>query len=114
MNLLIIEDDDSIRMTLEWLMRELGANTSSAASIDQAKEKMDGKNFDVIFLDILLNGEYGFELIDYARKKFKQVRIIVLTALSNGENLVSPYKPDYFLAKPFDISILENIFNNCN
>lgn len=112
MKLLIVEDDAAIRDTLKMLCNHLGADSYVASSIGEAKDVMDKIIPNMIFLDILLNGENGTELIEYARNKYKvKPFIAIVSALSNGQEIADTNKADYFILKPFDIEIIEKLIN---
>jgi DNA-binding response OmpR family regulator len=113
LEILIVEDDPSICDTLESYLCEVHKlrNCDCAETLQAAIEKVEKKHYDVILLDILLNGDLGTPLIAIAREWYpdKPPFIIVMSAMHGACNLAERNKADYFLPKPFDLETLDEI-----
>ncbi|EOR94514.1 two-component system response regulator [Arcticibacter svalbardensis MN12-7] len=68
-----------------------------------------GHNFDLIILDIMLSGMNGIQVCKELRKTKKHIAILMLTALSSTENIVTGLNSgaDDYLGKPFKFAELE-------
>jgi len=99
-NLLIIEDEDTIRMALSKMLTNHGYHVSQAASIPQAEENHDLHDFDLILADLRLPGPPGTEVIQRAPK----VPVIIMTSYASVQSAVDAMREgavDY-IPKPLD------------
>jgi DNA-binding NtrC family response regulator len=60
---LIIDDDASVRRTLERIIKKIGRDYISTDSAEDASRIMQEQAFDLILCDIRLPGESGLTLI---------------------------------------------------
>lgn len=67
---------------------EPGLAALAATTIEQTREALHDKHFDVILLDIDLDGRDGIELADEARSDHPDVRIVVVTAGRDESRIV--------------------------
>src|SRR5690606_13539944 len=58
-NILIIDDEESIRFTFSSFLVEAGYAVETAASYDEAMARLAASDVDLIFSDILLGGDSG-------------------------------------------------------
>lgn len=75
-------------------------------SVDYVKF-LQGNEVDLIFLDIELVGNNGFEIAEYTKKYFPDKMIIFLTGYENFAIKGYEYEPIDFLSKPINIVRLE-------
>ncbi|MBO6718782.1 MAG: response regulator transcription factor [Rhizobiaceae bacterium] len=102
-HILVVDDDTRIRTLLKQFLAEQGYRVSIAASAAEARRRLEGLDFDLIVLDVMMPGENGVDLTRALREQ-KDVPILMLTALSETENRVSGLSAgaDDYLPKPFD------------
>jgi two-component system phosphate regulon response regulator OmpR len=102
-HILVVDDDTRIRTLLNQFLAEQGYRVSTAANAAEARRRLEGLDFDLIVLDIMMPGENGVDLTRSLREQ-KDVPILMLTALSETENRVSGLSvgADDYLPKPFD------------
>ena len=87
-HILVVDDDDRIRGLLKDYLSENNYIVSTAENSQEAKEKLNYINFDIIILDVMMPGQNGYDFTKEIKKKIK-VPVILLTA--KGEvNLLSP------------------------
>ena len=114
-HVLIIDDDDRIRELLSRYLIKQGYRASTAASADDARQKMTGLKFDLLIIDIMMPGEDGLSLTKSLRE-YHDVPIILLTALGEAEHRIAGLRigADDYLPKPFDpeelLLRIDNIF----
>lgn len=104
-HLLVVDDDTRIRTLLNRFLRENGFRVTVAGNADEARRKLNGLDFDLIVLDIMMPGEDGVALTQHLRaQKQNGVPILMLTALSEIDSRVAGLEAgaDDYLAKPFD------------
>ncbi len=64
---LIVDDDESVLLALEWLLENEGYETTTAWSGAQAVQLLGTCSFDVVLIDAELRDVTAAELADWAR-----------------------------------------------
>ncbi|MEZ2126971.1 MULTISPECIES: response regulator [unclassified Sinorhizobium] len=102
-HLLVVDDDTRIRALLNRYLTENGFRVTVAADGAEARRKLQGLDFDLIIMDVMMPGESGLALTKGLRA-IKNVPIIMLTALTEANSRVAGLEAgaDDYLAKPFD------------
>ncbi|WP_163268767.1 response regulator [Chelativorans alearense] len=102
-HLLVVDDDKRIRTLLHRFLGENGFRVTIAGDAKEARRKLEGLDFDLIILDVMMPGEDGVALTQSLRTQ-KTMPILMLTALSETENRVTGLEAgaDDYLPKPFD------------
>ena len=102
--ILIVDDEPSIIVPLEFLMQQNGFEVLVAQSGEEAIEMIAKYIPDLVLLDIMLPGIDGFEVCEIVRlnPEWKQVKVMFLTArgreLDMAKGLV--LGADDYMAKP--------------
>ena len=105
-NILIADDEHSIRFVLREALEAEGHTVEEVGDGDRALELLSTGRFDVAFLDIRMPGLSGLELLDRLRASGSETAAVVITAESTMENAVQAMKRgalDY-LVKPFSLA----------
>ncbi|MFC6489712.1 response regulator [Nitratireductor sp. GCM10026969] len=102
-HLLVVDDDTRIRTLLHRFLSENGFRVTVAGNAAEARRKLNGLDFDLIVLDVMMPGEDGVALTQHLRGA-NSVPILMLTALSETDSRVAGLEAgaDDYLAKPFD------------
>ena len=102
-HLLVVDDDTRIRTLLDKYLTGKGMRVTTAASAAEARRKLEGLDFDLLVLDVMMPGETGVELTR-ALRQTKDVPILMLTALSETGSRIDGLEAgaDDYLPKPFD------------
>jgi two-component system phosphate regulon response regulator OmpR len=102
-HLLIVDDDDRIRELLKRYLAQAGARVSAAADAAGARKLLDGMDFDLLILDVMMPVEDGFSLAESVRKTSK-VPIVLLTARGLAEDRIRGLSigADDYVPKPFE------------
>ncbi|HVX13036.1 MAG TPA: sigma-54 dependent transcriptional regulator [Pirellulales bacterium] len=105
MNLLIVDDEESIGWALRRLASDEGHAAAVASSAEEALELADRQSFDLILLDIRLPGADGLSAMRQLKKLQPQAPIVVMTAFGNLATAVEAIRNGAFdyVTKPFDI-----------
>lgn len=103
-NILLIEDEEALRMTLGDRLRSEGYVVEFAADGEQGYEKATHLPFDLIILDIMLPRCNGLEVCRGIRQAGLATPILVLTARGQTVDKVVGLKlgADDYVTKPFD------------
>ncbi len=102
---LIVDDDPSIVVALEFLMEQNGFEVLVARSGEEAIESISKFQPHLILLDIMLPGIDGFEVCEIVRLKpdWREIKVVFLTAKGSEEDIARGMvlKADAYIVKPF-------------
>jgi len=104
-NVLVVDDLQSIRLTLGGILEDKGHNVVTVENGYQAIEEANKTHFDVIFMDIKMPGINGVQTFREVKKIDPKAAVIMMTAYS-VEDLVKEALEEGAYAvvyKPFDI-----------
>jgi two-component system, OmpR family, phosphate regulon response regulator OmpR len=102
-HLLVVDDDRRIRNLLSRFLVAEGYRVTTADTAADARAKLEGLNFDLLILDVMMPGESGFELARHLRSA-SSVPIIMLTARDEAKSRIEGLTigADDYLGKPFE------------
>ena len=103
-NILIVEDEDSIRKFVKINLDRAGYNVLEAATGEEGLEIARGESLDIVILDVMLPGIDGFEVCKALRSEFPHLGIVMLTAKSQDIDKIMglEYGTDDYMTKPFN------------
>ncbi len=106
MNILLVEDEPTLRTGTEQFLCQRGFTVLAVASGEEALEKFT--EADAIILDIMLPGMSGIEVLHQIRQN-SDVLVLMLTALHDEPTQVASFDElaDDYMSKPFSLVILE-------
>jgi len=106
--ILLIEDEESLAIGLEYNLTEEGYITIRAADGKQALAEFARQSFDLVILDIMLPFIDGFEIARRMRQIAPQLPILMLTARKTPKDRIEGLQTgaDDYLTKPFHIEEL--------
>jgi DNA-binding response OmpR family regulator len=103
--ILIVDDEPSIIVPLQFLMEQNGYGVFVAFSGEEAMETIAAHQPDLILLDIMLPVIDGFEVCQRVREnpEFNDIRIVLLTAVGSEANIAKGLAlgADAYITKPF-------------
>ncbi|VDC23340.1 response regulator [Pseudogemmobacter humi] len=102
-HLLVVDDDERIRVLLQKFLVRNGYMVTVAKDASQARRLLAGLEFDMIVLDVMMPDEDGIALTRDLRKSM-QTPILLLTARGETQNRIEGLEAgaDDYLAKPFE------------
>ncbi len=108
LRVLLVDDDNNIRVTLNVSLSDMGHHVVAVASLKEAIEALKAGIFDLVLTDFRLGGPTGIDVIREARRIQPEVIMVVMTAYSSIENAIQVTKEGAFdyLPKPFTNSQL--------
>ena len=103
-NILLVEDEEALRMTLSDRLRSEGYVVDFAVDGQEAFDKATRLPFDLIILDVMLPVRNGFDVCRDIRREGLATPILVLTARDQTAEKVVGLKlgADDYVTKPFD------------
>ena len=102
-HLLIIDDDQKIRLLLKKFLENNGFRVSDAENTDEAKKIMESLIFDLLVVDIMMPGQNGLDFLKEIRQT-SEIPILMLTAMSYPEDRLDGLEigADDYMTKPFE------------
>jgi len=110
-DLLIVDDEASLRDFLTIVFEEEGWSVESAASIGEARAAVQKKEPDVVLCDLMLPDGSGIDYLRDVKTQNPSIAFIMITAYTSTKSAVEALKAgavDY-IAKPFDVEELKII-----
>ena len=107
-SVLLAEDDESIRRTLQSLLEMKGYTVSIAQDTDEVLGLLRAQDFDLVISDYLMPGGGGREMLRFLNEADKHPAIIMITGLAD-EQLFSELVDQGVarcLSKPFRLAAL--------
>lgn len=84
--ILIVDDDEGLRFTLSHLFLAEGFNVDSAATSNEALELLHNNDYDLAFVDIILQGSSGIDLLRTIRECARNTQVIMITGWPDVES----------------------------
>jgi DNA-binding NtrC family response regulator len=109
LNILIVDDERSIREACREVAQSLGFNAYVADSAEHAHRLLDTQNFDAVLLDLRLPGSGGLEAMRRIKERRPEAVVVVVTGYGTVQSAVQAMKNgayDY-VTKPFSVDELK-------
>ncbi|MCW4044436.1 MAG: response regulator [Candidatus Bathyarchaeota archaeon] len=111
--ILVVDDDENIRITIEAILKNEGYDVDVAASGNEAIKKAETSAYSVALIDIRLPDMEGTELLTNMKDTVPKTRKIILTGYPSMQNAIDAVnnRADAYLMKPVDMEKLLEIVN---
>lgn len=112
-NILIVDDEKNMRVTLADILRDESYEVETAASGEEAMELCKSQEFDIVIMDVRMPGVDGIEAFRLIRRHREGVKVIMMSAYSI-EELKEEALDDgaiAFLSKPLDVEKVIKLVN---
>jgi two-component system response regulator HydG len=113
LNLLIVDDNVSVREACREVAQSLGFNTQVAESAEQAFRVLESAATDAVLIDLKLPGAGGMDILRAVKKHRADAIVIVVTGHGTVESAVQAMKNgayDY-VTKPFSMEELRHLLD---
>jgi len=109
MDVLVVDDDSGVRVTLRGMLARRGFNVIEAADGAAAIARLNTGPVDVVITDLVMPQANGFEVLRRARECQPRTPVIMLTAEGSIRDCVAAIQAGAFnfLTKPFQASDVE-------
>lgn len=106
--ILIVDDESVVREMVARKLTEEGLICADAASGDEAMQKLQNGDFDLVLLDIRMPHKSGLETLAEIRSGYPDIAVIIVTVLADIEIAIECMKGGAydFIIKPIDFDIL--------
>lgn len=99
---LIIDDNENARKVLRYNLEKMGLNVEDYSSYDEAAPKIAGRKFDIAFIDLMMPGKDGFEVLKLLKEAALAKKYIAQTAMVRPQlqGRIKESIFDTYLSKP--------------
>ncbi len=106
--ILVIDDEEAIRLFLAATLEDRGYAVETAATGQEALDRIARAAPDLVLLDLMLPDMSGIQVLDEVKKALPHVNVLMLTAYSGTETAVRAMKLDAFdyVTKPLELDRL--------
>ncbi len=104
LQVLVVDDEDDIRLGLKRLMQSLGARVAEAATGADALRRLERQPADLVLSDLMMPGMTGAELLVEVKRRWPGTAVAILTGYGTVQTAVQCLQDGaaHFLTKPFD------------
>ncbi|MBL1142939.1 MAG: response regulator [Proteobacteria bacterium] len=113
MNLLLVDDDTTLRKVLSKALTKRGYHVSAAANVIEAESMATENSFEFAIVDLNMPGDSGLTLIPKLCLINPNIRIVVVTGYASINTAVEAIKLGAinYLTKPADTDEIIEMFN---
>jgi two-component system nitrogen regulation response regulator NtrX len=113
-NILIVDDEESIRFSLKGGLEDEGYNTLLAESGEQALKIVENNDVDLILLDIWMPGKDGLQVLEELKNNGSSIPVIIMTGHGSIDTAVRATRLGAldFIEKPLDLNKIIITLNN--
>jgi DNA-binding NtrC family response regulator len=118
-NILIVDDEESVRYSFERFLNEPGYQVTTAKNGTEALSKYADQSFDLVVLDVRLPDMSGLDVLTKIKSIDPRAVVLMITAYGTTDLAIETTKQgayDYIL-KPFDIPAMKKVIEealNCS
>ncbi|MFH1539682.1 MAG: sigma-54 dependent transcriptional regulator [bacterium] len=109
---LVVDDDESARKSLERILRKEGCDVTLAASGEVAVEKLKHDEFHLVLADLVMESSLGgMEVLDAVRERSRDTEVIIMTGYASVETAIAAMKRGafHYLQKPFRVEEVRHL-----
>ncbi|HBO83403.1 MAG: two-component system response regulator [Deltaproteobacteria bacterium GWC2_42_11] len=106
---LVVDDEEGIRLFYKEELKEEGMDVHAAASGEEALEKLEADKYDLVILDIKLPGIDGIEVLRQIKEKWKTLPVILCTAYHHYKQDFGTWASDAYIVKSSDMKELKDV-----
>lgn len=110
--ILVVDDELSMREFLKILLEKEGYRVSAAANAEEAISLLQTEQFELVISDVRMPGIGGLSLLERIKETNNNLPVIMITAYASPENAVRAMKEGAFdyITKPFKVDeIIDNV-----
>lgn len=108
-NILIVDDETEVCVLLKGYLQRKNQEVNYSTSLTEGFEKFALIKPNLLILDHNMPDGYGIENILKFKKLNTTLKVIIISAMSHLKEEALKKGADYFLEKPINLSILNNI-----
>ena len=113
---LVIEDEEALRLAVSKMLRKLGFSVAEASDGPAGLDLFRGneRKYDAVLLDLTLPGKSGREVFEELRRMRPDVKVIITTAYGHDSvrKAIGEQEPWLFIRKPYRLSDLADLIRS--
>ena len=98
---LVVEDEGEIALLLNIILNEKNLELDYVNNLLSADEYLQKEEPSVIILDNKLPDGFGVDFISYIKKKYADIKIIMISGFASARDVALANGADVFFEKPF-------------
>lgn len=110
---LIIEDHDALRAMMFTVLRNQPLAVDTAASTDEALEKIATCDYALIVIDMAMAGNQAGAFLASFREAKPEATTFIIAVRDNNETFIDPLVVSAILNKPLEIDTLADVVREC-
>ncbi|MGO9642251.1 MAG: sigma-54-dependent transcriptional regulator [Candidatus Acidiferrales bacterium] len=112
--LLIVDDEEGIRRSLSAVLADEGYDVEAVATGEECLERLAERPFDLVFLDIWLEGMDGLDTLERIRQAGSAAMVVMISGHGNIETAVRATKLGAFdfIEKPLSLEKISVVVKN--
>lgn len=105
LRILVLDDEPIVCKRLKPAFQKSGYYVETFTDSAAALDRMTQTTFDVIITDLKMEGADGFQVLERARERLPQARIVVITGFATLDTAKESFRKGAFdfVAKPFKL-----------
>jgi len=107
-SILVVDDEENIRELYREELEEMGYAVTTVADGIQALAKLDAVKFDLVTLDMRMEGMDGIETLRKIKEKDKTLPVIISTAYEEYKHDFGSWCSDAYVVKSADTALLRD------
>lgn len=104
--ILVIDDEQNIRLLYQEEFAQAGYRVETAASAEEALALIEESVPDLITLDIKMNGLDGITFLRRIRERYRHLPVVICTAYGNFKQEFAVWACDAYITKSADVTEL--------
>ncbi len=112
--ILIVDDEESIRLSLKGGLEDEGYNTVLASSGEEAQKIIEKQDLDLMLLDVWMPGKDGLQTLEEIKRDGYSIPVIIMTGHGSIETAIRAMRLGAldFIEKPLDLNKIIITINN--
>lgn len=113
-HILIVDDEESLRQLMGWLLQSSGYACTLAANAAEARQRLSEGQFELMLCDVSMPGESGLDLVRDVLLAYPETAAVMVTALDSPQtaNVALENGAYGYITKPFTTNeLVINITN---
>ena len=99
--ILVVEDEGEMGLLLNMIVNEKDFELDYVSNLLSADEYLQKEEPSVIILDNKLPDGFGIDFISYIKKKYSDIKIIMISGFASAKDVALANGADMFFEKPF-------------
>jgi CheY-like chemotaxis protein len=113
LTVLVVDDDEEIRLIAEYSLQQMGYRTISAANAEDALILVEHTRPDIVLTDALMPKVDGRQLCRLIKLLDASIKVIIMSSLYTSSRYrveaLHSYRADEYMLKPIDFKVLRQL-----